>query len=158
MDLCLLVLHSQNNPNQTVGRLVSHSKRQVRSFVGCSLMLEPGDYTLVPLAFNHWGPLSKLTLLSIIQAPVVLADQIWLGITHWYLWPDATGRILCFATAFPKYFQLVACFPLMSQDDFFKPLFWCTGNCLLLVNNLHLITSCQAMPVVKQQTVWFCLL
>ena len=72
MDLCLLVLNSQDNPNQTVGRLVSHSKRQVRSFVGCSLMLEAGDYTLVPLAFNHWGGLSKLMFFFNKQPSIAL--------------------------------------------------------------------------------------
>ncbi|ELT93632.1 hypothetical protein CAPTEDRAFT_191770 [Capitella teleta] len=56
VDLCLLVLRSAQGSNQTVGSLVGNSKRQVRSFVGCSMMLEPGTYTILPTAFNHWSP------------------------------------------------------------------------------------------------------
>lgn len=56
VDLCLLILRSVlPTAHRTAGPLVGHSQRQVRSFVGCSLMLEAGKYTVVPTAFSHWN-------------------------------------------------------------------------------------------------------
>ena len=55
VDLCILVHRSSDNPSLTVGPLVMLSKRQVRSFVGTSCMLEEGSYTVVCAAFSHWG-------------------------------------------------------------------------------------------------------
>ncbi|KAF5286769.1 hypothetical protein FQA39_LY04192 [Lamprigera yunnana] len=53
LDLCVVLFKARSNaPN--IGALVEHSKRQVRGFVGCNKMLEPAEYVLVPLAFNHW--------------------------------------------------------------------------------------------------------
>ncbi|XP_060084243.1 calpain-15-like [Ylistrum balloti] len=53
-DLCVLILRDSSNTTQAFGPLVESSQRQIRSFVGCSKMLEPGEYILVPLAFNQW--------------------------------------------------------------------------------------------------------
>ncbi|ENN80201.1 hypothetical protein YQE_03371, partial [Dendroctonus ponderosae] len=52
LDLCVVLFKARQGT--TIGNLVEHSKRQVRGFVGCCKMLEPGEYIVVPLAFNHW--------------------------------------------------------------------------------------------------------
>ena len=54
LDLCVVVFRTSNETSPQLGRVVEHSKRQVRGFVGCHAMLEPGCYLIVCLAFNHW--------------------------------------------------------------------------------------------------------
>ncbi|XP_014255422.1 calpain-D isoform X2 [Cimex lectularius] len=54
LDLCVVVFRTRSPANPSVGRLVEHSKRQVRGFVGCHKMLESDLYIVVCLAFNHW--------------------------------------------------------------------------------------------------------
>lgn len=54
LDLCVVVFRTRSHACPAVGRLVEHSKRQVRGFVGCHKMLERDQYILVCLAFNHW--------------------------------------------------------------------------------------------------------
>ncbi|XP_044577761.1 calpain-D-like isoform X1 [Cotesia glomerata] len=54
LDLCVVVFRTRSPAAPQVGRLVEHSKRQVRGFVGCHKMLERDLYIVVCLAFNHW--------------------------------------------------------------------------------------------------------
>lgn len=57
LDLCVAVMRSREVSSEKpvcIGRLVEHSKRQVRGFVSSHKMLEPDVYVVVCLAFNHW--------------------------------------------------------------------------------------------------------
>lgn len=57
LDLCVAVMRSREVTSERpicIGRLVEHSKRQVRGFVSSHKMLEPDVYVVVCLAFNHW--------------------------------------------------------------------------------------------------------
>lgn len=54
LDLCIVIYKTSASGSPTIGKLVQNSKRQVRGFVGCHAMLEPGCYLVVCLAFNHW--------------------------------------------------------------------------------------------------------
>lgn len=53
-DLCVLILRDSPNGVQAFGPLVACSNRQIKSFVGCNTMLEPGEYVVLPLTFNIW--------------------------------------------------------------------------------------------------------
>ncbi|XP_034240011.1 calpain-D-like [Thrips palmi] len=82
LDLCVVVFRTRSAAQPQVGRLVEHSKRQVRGFVGCHKMLEEDHYILVCLAFNHWhtgmdDPASYPDyVLAIHSSKKILVEQI----------------------------------------------------------------------------------
>ncbi|XP_064608761.1 calpain-15-like [Liolophura sinensis] len=81
VDLCILVLRATNHENQSVGRLIAHSRRQVRSFIWCSMLLEPGQYIVLGTAFNHWqtGTRQHDYVLSVHSPKAVMVEQLSAG-------------------------------------------------------------------------------
>ncbi|XP_037943843.1 calpain-D isoform X2 [Teleopsis dalmanni] len=82
LDLCVVIFRTRSPVSPEIGKLVEHSKRQVRGFVGCHKMLERDMYLLVCLAFNHWhtgieDPLQyPQCILAIHSSKRLLVEQI----------------------------------------------------------------------------------
>ena len=79
VDLCILVFNTVHTDPITVGKLAGNSHRQARSFIGCSAMLEPGEYTVVCTAFNHFNIGSNISpkyVLTIHSAKPLLVNRV----------------------------------------------------------------------------------
>ncbi|XP_050417357.2 calpain-15 [Patella vulgata] len=83
LDLCIVVVREVNNTTTAAGKLIGCSPRQLRSFIGCNMMIEEGQYLVLCLAFNHFstgtvkpkGPLHQYVL-SIHSSKPVMVDEI----------------------------------------------------------------------------------
>lgn len=80
LDLCVVLFEARNGSTK-IGALVGHSKRQIRGFVGCNKMLEPAEYIIIPLAFNHWhthdaDATYPRCVLAIHSSKKLLANQV----------------------------------------------------------------------------------
>ncbi|BFZ15162.1 hypothetical protein BsWGS_18201 [Bradybaena similaris] len=85
LDLCIVVLCESQDPNRvSVGKLVTHSQRQLRGFVGCDHMFNPGQYILVPMAFSHWNDVRESAPPSYVVSlhsskKVMVEDNLYKG-------------------------------------------------------------------------------
>jgi calpain-15 len=73
LDLCVVLFRSNATGAPQLGKLIQCSKRQVRGFVGCHAMLEPGCYLVVCMAFNHWHSAGTTPIEPALYPEFVLA-------------------------------------------------------------------------------------
>ncbi|XP_041358564.1 calpain-15-like [Gigantopelta aegis] len=82
LDLCILVLRNSTNPNCATGKMIAHSQRQLRCFIGCNVMLEMGEYIILCLAFNHWSTVPDIQpnlhhyVLTVHSSKRLMIDEI----------------------------------------------------------------------------------
>ncbi|XP_074649686.1 calpain-15-like [Tubulanus polymorphus] len=136
VDLCVLIFRGRVGSN--VGPLVESSRRQIRRFVSCNCMLEPGDYSIITTAFNHWSleihserrvnsvlvihSRKKVTVDQLDVPAVMLADAIIQltvakgkphhgreGMTAYYLSQGWSGIIVVVENRHPDRFLHIKC-------------------------------------------------
>ncbi|KAL3879803.1 hypothetical protein ACJMK2_032085 [Sinanodonta woodiana] len=79
-DLMIIILRYTDNLHQAFGPLIAYSKRQLRSFVGCNAMLEPGEYVVMGLSFNIWTqgfcPKPHQCVISLHYSKTIMVEEL----------------------------------------------------------------------------------
>ncbi|WAQ98637.1 CAN15-like protein [Mya arenaria] len=113
LDLCILVMRETKSDTHPFGKLIKCSRRQLKSFVGCNVMLEPGEYVLVPLAFNHWSsdPVGKGRdfVMSIHSSKAIMIDELRNGVTCYSLMHGWCGGLFVVENRLPSNSVQVKC-------------------------------------------------
>ena len=108
MDLNIVVFRC-NEKNFAPNKVITNSRRQLKSFVSCAHVFEPGMYMVLPMAFNHYNgdqkipskeevkkmpnftmtfhSMAKITVDRFYIGTYTLADALWLmaqkkGVKH----------------------------------------------------------------------------
>ncbi|KAL4230896.1 Calpain-15 [Mactra antiquata] len=131
LDLCVLIFRESTSPHQAFGKLIKCSKRQLKSFVGCSAMLEPGEYVVVALSFNHWSldydpEKSRDFVLSLHSSKAIMVEEINTSPSKYkHAYADAVIQLALAQGKREEIRQGVTCYTMMHG--------WCGG--LFVVEN-----------------------
>ncbi len=124
LDLSVVVARCKDKTFTPLA-LIANSKRQMKSFVTCSHVFQPGMYIVVPMAFNHYKsepitisekdlksmPTFNMTFHSVVPVKVyreyiqdyTLADSLWLLIKSNGVFNQ--GRSLTFCISYYQFQQ-----------------------------------------------------
>ena len=131
MELCVAIFREASNTHLAFGALVANSQRQLKSFVGCNTMLEPGEYVITALAFNHWSTGKIYIVMFIVVMYAWIRDP-----------PPPTppsANTVCEGTLFSSCPYVCPCICYVWISEQWVPV--SNKHCLLLIDN-----SCFLIP------------